>query len=328
MRSGAVEDSLVFERGRRMAVLPLRDGYGERICASAILRVAMPPQRRSVYWTCGHGECSFDAYGNWGMSDIARDLARDGYRNLPLDLSADAQMPADCALVVVAGAKSEFSRVETGRLETYLRQGGRLLVLLGSADSGGVATMLSGWGIRPTAASFAGARTLSGTDVIVSNFSDHAIASPLQGSQVVLEKPVAFSPSAAADAVGGADRIEFSPLATVGGACVAAVAERGAGAGADLSIRPTRIVAVGDVSFVMNGQLASRANANRDFFLNCVAYLSGTDAVTESGTEPDRLVAGLDREARVRFVLVTAAAFPFLAFSAILLAVARRRMRE
>lgn len=326
VRAGAAEDSLVFECRGRMAALPLRDGYGDRVCASAILRVAKPPARRNVYWTAGHGECSFDAYGNWGMSDIARDLTRDGYRNLALDLSADAQMPSDCAFVVVAGAKSEFSRAETARLETYLRQGGRLLVLLSSAEAGGVATTLAGWGMRPTPAALVGARTLSGTDVIVSEFSDHEIAAPLRGSQVVLEKPVAFAPSAAADGV-GADRIEFSPLASVGGVCVAAVAERGGKAGGDLSIRPTRIVAVGDVSFVMNAQLAARANANRDFFLNCVAYLAGSDAMTEAGTEPDRLVSGLDREARVRFVVVTAAAVPALVFAAMLLAAARRRRR-
>ncbi|MBQ6135832.1 MAG: Gldg family protein [Kiritimatiellae bacterium] len=328
IRMGVEEDSLVFERGRRMTWISLRDGYGERICASAVLRVAMPPQRRSVYWTTGHGECSFEAYGNWGMSDIARDLMSDGYRNVALDLTGDAQVPSDCALVVVAGAKSEFSRVETGRLENYLRQGGRLLVLLNSVDAGGVATMLAGWGIRPTAAALSGVRTLSGTDVIVSEFSGHAIAAPLRGSQIVLERPVAFLPSAAADAGVGADRIEFSPLATAGGACVAAVTERGAGAGDDLEIRPTRIVAVGDVGFVMNGQLAARANANRDFFLNCVAYLSGTDAVTEAGTEADRLVSGMDRQRRVRFILVTSVAFPAAVFLVMVLMVAGRRRRE
>ena len=36
-------------------------------------------------------------------------------------------------------------------------------------------------------------RTLSGTDVIVSDFSDHPVVRPLAGSQIVLEKPVAFT---------------------------------------------------------------------------------------------------------------------------------------
>lgn len=327
VRAGAREDSLLFERGRRLEVLPLKDGYDERICASAILKVAMPPQRRSVYWTKGHGEVSFDWYGNWGLSDIARDLMRDGYRNLTIDLVGDAQVPSDCALIVIAGAKDDFSRAEVGRLDAYLKQGGRLLVLMDKPESGGLATMLSGWGMRPTLANLTSVRTLSGTDAIVSEFGDHAVSSPLAGSQVVLEKPVAFVPSAAVESVGGADRIEFSELAKVGGTCVAALTERGAGAGKDLAIRPTRIVAIGDASFVMNGQLAARANANRDFFLNCVAYLSGTAAVTEAGTEANRLVSGMDRLARVRFVIASAAVFPAVVLLMLLVYVTKRRRR-
>lgn len=326
VRAGATQDSLVFERSRRLAVLPLAEGYGERSCASSILRIAMPSTRRTVYWTTGHGEASFDAYGNWGMSDIARDLARDGYRNLALDLASDAPIPSDCALIVVAGARNEFSHVETGRLNAYLSRGGRLLVLLNSAETGGLATMLSRWGLRTGTAVIPGARTLSGTDVIVSDFSDHAATAPLRGSQIVLERPVVFEPSAVASGT-GVDRVEFTPLATLEGFCVAAAGERGAQAGADLAIRPTRVVAVGDAGFVMNGQLEAKANANRDFFLNCVAFLSGTDAMTESGMEADRLVSGLDRAGRLRFLAASAGLLPAAVFLFLSLLLALRRRR-
>lgn len=328
IRSGAQEGSVVFERGHRMSSVPLADGWDERSCMSALLKIAMPPQRRSVYWTAGHGEASFSSYGPFGMSDIARDIARDGYRNHVLDLAAEAQMPADCALVVVAGARDDFSRVETGRLDAYLRQGGRVLVLLSSVEPGGLATMLSGWGMRPTTASFASARTLSGTDVIASELSAHPVSAPLQGSQIVLEKPVSFAPSAAAEGGSGADRIEFSELAKACGACVAAAAERGAGAGDDLKIRPSRIIAIGDAGFATNGQLGSRANANRDFFLNCVAYLAGTDAMAGAGDGPGRLVSGMDRSARARFLVGLAAVFPAALLLLMSVAVAIRRRRS
>ncbi len=320
VRAGAKPGSLVFERGRRLETVLLSDGFDERICVSTILRIAMPPSRRTVYWTSGHGESSFSSYETFGMSGIARDIARDGYRNRTLDLSAAEQIPSDCALVVVAGAKNDFSRIEAGRLDAYLRQGGRILVLLGASDSGGVAPVLSRWGIRPAEAALPSARTLSWTDVIVTDFANHAITSPLSGSQLVLEKPVSFSPSAAVETGSGdgADRIEFTPLASVGGVCVAAASERGVGAGEDLRIRPTRIVAVGDAGFVMNGALAARANANRDFFLNCVAYLAGTDAVTESGDEPGRLVSGMDRAARAKFLVGSAVVFPLAFLAAVL----------
>lgn len=326
VRDGAHEDSLVFERGNRRAVIPLAGGFDERLCASAILRVAVPPKRGVVYWTSGHGECSFQAYEPWGMSDIARNVSHYGYRNASLDLADASDVPPDCALVIMAGAKSDFSRAEAMRLDSYLRKGGRLFALVSSADAPGIASMLSGWGIRIEATPPKGVRTLSGTDVIVSDFTDHPVCDPLKGSQIVLEKPLSFTPSAAVD-VAGIDRVEWTALARVGDSCVAVAAERGVGTGEDLSLRPTRIIAVGDAAFVMNGQLKVRGNANRDFFLNSLAYLAGTDAITEPGTEADRLISGMDREDRVRFVVVSAVLFPGLLFFAMLAMVAAGRRR-
>ncbi len=329
VRLGAKEGSVVFERGRRVAVLSLSDGFGERICASAILRLTMPPQRRNVYWTVGHGENSPSEYGSWGMSDIARDLARDGYRNVAIDLAGEeASIPSDCALIVVAGAKDDFSRAEIGRIDTYLRSGGRMLVFASNAESGGVASLMPGWGLRASSTSVAETRTISGTDVMVGEFSEHPITKPLEGSRILLERPLAFMPSAAAEAGAGADRIEFTALARSGSSVVAAVLERGAGAGSDLSIRPTRIVVVGDAGFVVNGQLGARANANRDCVLNCVAYLSGTDASVAGGAESGTLVVGMDRAQWMRFVVVTVGAVPFAVFVFSVLVALRRRRRS
>ena len=327
VRLGANEGSIVFEKGHRTVVLPLDDGYGDGPVASAIQRVAMPPQRRDVYWTTGHGESAFDSYGTWGMSDIARELARSGYRNASLDLSVDKAIPSDCALMVIAGAKESFSRAELGRMDAYLKSGGRLLVMMGPPGETGIASILPSWGIRPVVQPLAGARTLSGTDVMVSDFSDHPIALHLAGSRIVLEKPLSFASSAVAESGSGADRLEFSPVALVGSSAVVAAVERGGTVGRDLAVRPTRIVAIGDPSFVLNGQLSSRANANRDFFLNAVAYLSGADTFGASGLEVDALVTGMDRDARGRFVLVAGGCIPGVLFM-LMAAVAFRRGRR
>lgn len=328
VREGAKEGSIVFSRGRRIVSVPLGGGWNERVCASAILQLTMPPARRTVYWTHGHGEPDTADYGAWGLSDIARDLARDGYRNLTIDLGGETPIPSDCALIVVAGAKEDFSRAELGQLDAYLKQGGRMLALMGPSVSGGVASLLPGWGIRPAAVELRNVRTISGTDVLVDDFSTHPIAAPLQGSQLVMERPVAFSPSAAVERGAGADRIGYTPLANAGGEALAAIVERGVGAGSDLGIRPTRIVAVGDASFVMNGQLASRANANRDFLQNCVAYLSGVDAVIAAGTEGGVLTTGMDRATRLRFVVTGAAVVPGAVFLLLLATVTIRRRRR
>ena len=327
VRRGVAVESLVFEKGRRIVVLPFADGIGERVCAATVRRLTSRPPRRSIYWTIGHGESGFDAYDAFGMSDIARDLSREGYVHAPIDLASVRQIPGDCALILVAGARDDLSRAELGMLDSYLRGGGRLLVLTSAARDGGLSSLLSAWGIRPVAPQpVVGAKTLSGTDVIVSGFADHAISAALKGSRVVMERPVSFVPSAAAAvSADGADRIEFSPIARVGATALAAAVERGAGAGSDLAIRPTRIVAVGDAGFVLNGQLEARANANRDFFLNCVAYLAGTDAPGSGGVEAGVLHAGMDRTARIRHALVSSVALPGVIFLLLVAATMHRR---
>ena len=328
VRNGVAGDCLVFEKGRRRVIQSLDEGYGEHRCASAIRQLSSPLSRRTVYWTVGHGESAFDAYDAFGMSDIARELFGEGFRNARIDLASEQQIPGDCALILVAGARDDFSRAEIGRLDAYLRGGGRLLVLLGSSASGGVVSMLPSWGIRPVDVRIKDAKTLSGSDVVVSEFSDHPIASPLRGSRIVLERPVSFSPSAVIGTGSGADSIEFKAIARADAAVVVAAAERGRGTGRDVALRPTRIVAVGDSSFALNGALSARACANRDFFSNCVAYLSGAATHGSDEDSARHLRTGMDRQEQLRYVLYSAGAVPLAVFLLLAAIAVRRRNRS
>lgn len=326
-RLGAKEPSIVFEKGHRVSVLSLSDGFEEGLLASALRRVVLPPQRQDVYWTVGHGELTIDAYGVRGLSDIARELVRSGYRNRTIDLSESHEIPYDCALIVVAGAKDAFSRSEINRLDGYLKSGGRLLVLMGPPGEGGVASLLPSWGVRAVQQSFAGSRTISGSDVLVTDFVEHPMTLGLEGSRLILERPLAFSSSAAAQNGTGADRLEFTSIARVETSAVVAVVERGNALGADLAVRPTRLVVIGDPTFVVNGQLSARANANRDFFLNAVAYLAGAEVAGLARTSSRVLLTEMDRVQRAQYVFWSVVGVPGLVFLALTLAVWRRRNR-
>ena len=327
VRNGVTGECLVFEKGRRRVILPFDEDCGERACASAIRQISSPLQRRNVYWTVGHGESSFDSYDAFGMSDIARELYGEGFHNERIDLAAAQQIPGDCALILIAGAKDDFSRVEIGRLDSYLRGGGRLLVLVGSASSGGVTSLLPSWGIRPSDVRIKDAKTLSGSDVLVSDFADHPIAASLKGSRIVLERPVSFSPSAVVGKGSGADSIAFRSVARADSSVVVASVERGGGAGSDVALRPTRIVVIGDSGFVLNGSLAARASANRDFFSNCVAYLSGAESHGSGEGGAGVLQSGMDREGRLRHALYSSGAFPAFTFLVLAAIAIRRRSR-
>ena len=183
-----------------------------------------------------------------------------------------------------------------------------------------------------------GAKTLSGTDAVVSDFPGHDTTAGFAGSRIVLESPLAFVPSAAvgsasadgaaAGGPAGADRIVFSPVACIGRSAVVAAVERGGGAGSDLEIRPTRIVAIGDGLFAVNGQLAARANGNRDFFMNVVAYLSGSDPSGGDGRNPGVLSSNADRDGKIDSLAASAGVAPLAVFLAMSLVAFRRRRRR
>lgn len=321
------ERAVVFSCGNRRVELLVSEGVDERKVVSAISRVIRNPQRRDVYWTYGHGELDLEDYGHWGMSDIARELTLEGYRNRKIDLSSDASIPPDCALIVVAGAKQDFSRSEISRLGAYLKNGGRLLVLVSPPGKTGIAQLLPSWGIRPVVKPIAAAKTQTGTDVVVADFADHPLSMPLKGCRLVLEKPLAFDLSAVADGAQGVDRFEFVPLAMASQVCVAAAVQRGASARKDIAIRPMRIVAVGDSTFVINSQLKSRANANRDFFINAVSYLSGAEP-TADGRTPGVVSIGVDRELGRHYLLAAGVIVPLFVLFLMTAVVLRRRFRR
>lgn len=327
VRRGIMSDSIVYERGHRIVSMPVNDACDERIAAATIRRLTTLPQRCGIYWTVGHGERSYSAYGPYGMSDIARDLAREGYRNFSLDLASDSSIPGDCAMIVIAGAKDDFSRHELSKIEAYLREGGRMLVLLASPKQGGVVPILPSWGVRMEQRPITGALTFSGTDVIVSDFAQHVISDPLRGSRIVLERPIALSPSSAVGIGVGVDRIEFLPIASVNSTVVASSIERGVGVGSDIAVRPTRIVVVGDFTFALNGELSVRANANRDFLLNCAAYLSGTEISEYRERDHIGAMETLDRQGKIRLAIYSIGVMPSAVFILMLLLVFRRRCK-
>lgn len=329
--AGIPVPAVAFERDERIAGYVAIDGdFGERAVASVIERIATPFRRRAVYWTTGHGEASFDDYGICGMSDMARDLALDGYACKKLALASGDPIDDDCALIIAAGPQTGFSEAEAARLTAYLEgrgngnEGGRLLYLAGPGQAKPGDTLLkllSRWGMRVSSK-----RKPIG-EVAAGGFNaSHPVTRPLVGEQAILDQPSTFEPANIDDeSSAGADRTRFTRLLSLGDECFAAAAERGAAA-TDLAVRPTRIIAVGDALFVSNASLRSRANANRDFFLNAVKYLSGRDAMTDAGVENDRLVTGMDKNAKRRFALCSAAAIPIAALLAgLALVTARRR---
>ncbi len=96
---------------------------------SAIVHVTQPSKK--VYVWQGHGECSMaDTHRRNGCSGLRDAISTEFYEVAALSLLAGKQVPADAAVVVIAGPRSDPLEEELRSLATYLDQGGKLLVML------------------------------------------------------------------------------------------------------------------------------------------------------------------------------------------------------
>jgi hypothetical protein len=118
-------DTAPTEYGDRPRLVAFR---GEQVLTSAFIGLVQPASNRKVYFLQGHGE---GMPGIPPMQIIGQNLKRQNITIAPLNLSTgNASIPADAALVVIAGAHFDLSPDELAAIRTYWHGGGHLLVML------------------------------------------------------------------------------------------------------------------------------------------------------------------------------------------------------
>jgi hypothetical protein len=324
VRNGAGENTIVLSSGRRRIVVSAKD-FDESACASAIQRLSMPAKSEKVLFTSGHGEPSIDDFGPSGLGDAVRALRQDGY-SVGTHYSLTSSVPLDCSVLAVVGARTPFSTSELRDIGVFIAQGGRLLVADDGKPESGIRLILDRIGLSSSKNSAVQAGTTDGSDIIISDFADHAVSAPLQGSAVVFANG-AHRYSVPSASVANLHGFSVTPLCTAGGSAFAVAAEKGASLRNDLAILPARFVVIGDSSFFRNEALHSRANANRDFLLNSVAWLAGLDVSGAVGAADNVLSVRMDRATRIRFLAYSSAGIP-LAVALIACFAIRRKRRK
>lgn len=244
---------------------------------AALLAVSSPKPLRA-YFLEGHGEHSIDSDDkDYGYLDFAAITRQNNIEPRPLSLAGTNVVPADCHLLVIAGAHTEIPEHELEKIDQYLNQGGRLLLLfnfLSVNRETGLEKIVAKWGVAVGQNIIKDPSTVSGSDILVTSFSKHLLVNPLLGLSLELVEPRSIGRLAAGAAAAIAPQVEqlaFSsaksfatndtghlqafPLivAVEKGAIKGAIAERGA----------TRIIVAGDSLFLANNLI--KAGANRDF---------------------------------------------------------------
>src|SRR5206468_2372926 len=123
-----------------------------------------------------------------------------------------APSQSECDLLVVAGPTDPIPDLELEKIDQYLNQGGRLLVLFRYKSAGkqiGLEKLLAKWGVEvgfnvvedPD-------HTISGQDVIVDKFSNHPVMNGLLLSSLHLLLPRSISRLAPPAQTADAPRVE------------------------------------------------------------------------------------------------------------------------
>jgi hypothetical protein len=138
--------ALVFEcEGRRRDI----GNPDEALMMSAILSVTRA-RERVVYFVTGHGERSpTDGDRKTGWSLAATALSDEQFVVRELSLLGTAAVPADAAVVVIAGPEREYLPEELAHLDAYTARGGNLLLLLELESPAALAARAAERGVVP-----------------------------------------------------------------------------------------------------------------------------------------------------------------------------------
>jgi ABC-type uncharacterized transport system involved in gliding motility auxiliary subunit len=157
---------------------------GEEAFTSAILAL-VEKKKPKVLFTTGHREASLDDFSPKGLSQIKDLLGKENLDLQPWASLGQKEVPADAALVVIAGPTSSFLPPELEVLAKYLDGGGRLLVLL-DPDLGSGGT-LAKTGLEPW---LAGYGVEVGDDIVV----DPSSTLPFYGAETIFVKATGAHP--------------------------------------------------------------------------------------------------------------------------------------
>ena len=272
---------------------------GEMLFTSALIGV-LNPRPLKAYFLAGHRELSPDSESEQvGFSKFAAVLRQNSITpEVLLNLFGERDIPADCNLLVIAGPQDKFLPEELKKLDRYLQQGGRLLVLfsmLSAEKQLGLEQLLRTWGVN---VGHDQVIDLENSDksrcMVVNHITPHPVMKPLYPSSVLfLSQPRSIgvatrsaSPEALQvevlaetgekgrvlkdfrDGIAWQTRDDFT-----GRVPLMVAVEKGTLRGVSDQRGATRIIVAGEAMFLSNESIGDYAN--REFAYHAVNWLLG-----------------------------------------------------
>jgi ABC-type uncharacterized transport system involved in gliding motility auxiliary subunit len=302
---GATQTGMVFvesvENRRFLQNVSPTERLSERTLTNALDQV-VSDRTLAVYFTQGHQEFAIDG-SDTGFLQAATALEEKSALVQPLDLSQTAAVPDDAGVVVVAGPASEFFEAEVEALETYLSDGGSLMLLIDPRTTPGLDTLLDPWGVTlddRIVLDTSGTGQLVGLGPaapLVTDYGDHPITRDFSGGRsffplvrpvnveevpgVTAEPILRSNPQSRAEALSAEGELQFDENAPPSGPYTLGVALSrpidGEPAAEEEPPPESRLVVIGNATFATDGLFEQQLNG--DVFLNAVSWLGQqTDA--------------------------------------------------
>lgn len=309
--------------------------WGERELTGAARYVTAASLPR-VYFLEGHGEASTTA----DLSKLQDALQLAVYDVQPLSLVKTGSVPQDAAMLIVASPRSDLSEAEYKALDNYLANGGKAMFLTSPMNTsetvlGNFNRLLNQYGLdianNLVVEEDQYSHTTNNKLFLVPGYAYHTITRALAEAKKYVVLPIAMgllekdvdpakvtkepllasSPKAwmrtdltiKSESQTGQDVAGPIPLAY-------AVTRQAK----DAATGDSRLVAIGNATFVDNENLES--NANRDFFLSAVSWLlggRGEETISPRVIGAEKLIVrGADF---VKLAVISLIVLPLIAFA-------------
>jgi hypothetical protein len=279
---------------------------GEQLFTSAILTVTSPRHLKAYFMT-GHDENFPESQDDSaGYMNFAKLLSEAGVDLSMVDSLQYRDMPEDCSLLIIPGPQKRFSNVELERIDAYLKQGGRMMVMFSHCATPkppitGLENLLANWNVDVginVVQDRTNGKSTEGAVVVARNFTpQHPITRPLLRSSLEMVLPRSIASRAIGNVRADAPKATELVFTTEHGVAIGHLNEKGVGdverqdkiplaiavekggiQGVAADRGATRIVVVGSSMMFANAPLMSAANAdfatlalnwllNRDVFL-------------------------------------------------------------
>ncbi len=313
--------TVVFERGDKRQQT---NAYDEQSLTTALLK-ASRDETKSVYFLTGHKERALEDDGEWGYQQLARYLDKNNYRVAPINLTITDTLPADIAVLVLASPQMPLAEREIALIDSYLKNGGKALVLTDPSVENPFGELLTPWGVAfrddlvldpassfpqdlsaVVAMSYGFPEITKGVEGLLTFFPGVRSLQTLQNvTDTVTISPVVQSSDASWGETGYRDEELFGLDATVDtpGPLALAMAVKA-------NDSDTRLVLFGNAEFVSNSALLNVQGAgNRDLFAGAVNWLA----------EEDQLVAISPKPAEQRLLMIPPGSARLVIFASLIL---------